>query len=126
MKRRPDSCHRLPRWGGVCALVAVGCGCGEAASPSPSPAASYAEARAVIDTHCVSCHSEQPTISAFPIAPSGVIFDTPEQMQQYAERIRLRTNDGTMPLLNKTGMTEHERAVLGRWAEGGARGPTAP
>jgi len=124
MKPRPDRRHRLPRWRGVCLLVAVGSGCREAASPPP--AASYAEARAVIGTHCVSCHSEQPTVPAFPIAPSGVVFDTPEQMQQYAERIRLRTNDGTMPLLNKTSMTEYERGVLGRWAEGGARLPTQP
>jgi uncharacterized membrane protein len=78
----------------------------------------------VVDNHCVSCHSEEPTIPAFPIAPAGVALDTAAQMQRYAERIKVRTAlDRTMPLLNKTQMTEHERYVLAAWVEGGAKGP---
>jgi uncharacterized membrane protein len=52
------------------------------------------------------------------------MLDTATQMQQFAERIKVRTAlDRTMPLLNKTGMTEDERGVLARWVEHGARGP---
>jgi uncharacterized membrane protein len=105
---------------GACAVLPLALGCSETA---PSPLApSYAEARAVVEGHCVSCHSEHPSIPAFPIAPSGVVLDTPKQMQKYAERIKVRAAlDRTMPLLNKTGITEEERSVLARWVEAGAR-----
>jgi uncharacterized membrane protein len=89
----------------------------------PSPEASYAQARAVVDRHCVSCHSERPTIPAFPIAPAGFVLDTAAQMRQQAERIRARTVDQTMPLLNKTGMTDEERDILRRWVDAGAKAP---
>jgi uncharacterized membrane protein len=103
-------------------VVALAPGCREATTSAQAP--SYAEARAVIEAHCVSCHSEQPSLPAFPIAPMGVLLDTPTQMQQYAERIKARTVlDRTMPLLNKTGMTEDERGLLASWVEHGARGP---
>ena len=89
-----------------------------------SPAVSYAEARAVVDQHCVACHSEHPTVPAFPIAPGGLVLDTADQMQRYAEVMRVRTVvKRDMPLLNKTHMTDGERAVLNGWVEGGARGP---
>jgi uncharacterized membrane protein len=82
------------------------------------------EARAVVDRHCLACHSERPTIAAFPIAPNGVLFDTAEQMQRHAQRIKVRTViDRSMPLLNKTGMTDAERTILGRWVENGGKGP---
>ena len=78
----------------------------------------------MVDRHCVSCHSEQPTIAAFPIAPNGFKFDTAEQMEQHAQRIRVRTIvDKTMPLLNKTGMTDEEREVLRQWIDAGGKAP---
>ncbi len=77
----------------------------------------------MVDRHCVSCHSERPTVPAFPIAPGDVSLDTAEQMQRRAERLMARTLDGTMPLLNKTGMTERERSIIRRWVEAGAKGP---
>jgi uncharacterized membrane protein len=94
------------------------------ACEDPEPLVSYAEARALVDRHCVACHSARPTIPAFPIAPNGLELDTPEQMTKSAERIKLRTIvDKTMPLLNKTGMTDAERELLGKWIDAGARGP---
>lgn len=121
MRHRAGSSRCIARCSGSIALAAV-VGCGDRASSTAAP--SYAEARAVVEGHCISCHSEQPTIPAFPIAPSGVVFDTAEQMQRYAERIRVRTVvDRTMPLLNKSGMTDRERAVLAGWIEAGAKRP---
>ena len=34
------------------------------------------KARRVVDQHCIGCHSETPTVPAFPIAPGGVVFDS--------------------------------------------------
>jgi uncharacterized membrane protein len=85
---------------------------------------SYAEARAVVAFHCVSCHSDRTTVPAFPIAAGGVELDTLAQMQRYAERIKVRVvKQRNMPLLNPTEMTDSERALLGAWVDSGARGP---
>ena len=86
-------------------------------------APSYGQARAIVDRHCVSCHSAHPVIPAFPIAPGGVELDTLGQLQQYAVRVRVRTLDQTMPLLNKTQMTQAERRIVAGWVEAGAEGP---
>lgn len=112
--------RRACPWLGMCVSLAPGLGCRARGGPSQAP--SYAEARAIVDNHCVACHSGEPSIPAFPIAPAGVELDTAAQMRQYAERIRARTVlDKTMPLLNKTGMTDREREVLALWVENGAR-----
>jgi uncharacterized membrane protein len=84
----------------------------------------YPEARAVVDRHCVQCHSEHNTVPAFPIAADGLELDTAEQMQRSADRIRVRAvEQRDMPLLDKTGMTAEERAVLARWIDAGAAVP---
>jgi uncharacterized membrane protein len=63
-------------------------------------------------------------VPAFPIAPDGFEFDTAEQMHRHAARIKARTVvDKTMPLLNKSGMTDGEREVLRSWIDAGARTP---
>jgi uncharacterized membrane protein len=99
-----------------------GCARGDG-GPQPR-AASYVQARAVVDRHCLGCHSERPTVPAFPIAAAGFSFDTAEQMRRHAARIKQRTAvDRTMPLLNKTGMTEPEREILSSWVDAGAKAP---
>jgi uncharacterized membrane protein len=81
----------------------------------------FVNARAVIQQRCVACHSAQPTDELFTAAPAGVAFDTPEQIQAMAARIRERAVVlKTMPFGNKTRMTEEERALLGAWVEQGA------
>jgi uncharacterized membrane protein len=81
----------------------------------------FTAARAVIDRRCLSCHSETPTDDVFRAAPNGVTFETPESIRARAEPIRLRVVlTRTMPLGNKTGMTEAERDLLGRWLDQGA------
>jgi uncharacterized membrane protein len=84
----------------------------------------YSAVRAVVDRHCVGCHSEQPNVPAFPIAAAGLSFDTAEQLQRHAERIKERVvRQRNMPLLNKTEMTDGERVLLGAWVDSGASGP---
>jgi len=73
----------------------------------------------VIQTHCANCHAAKPTDEIFVIAPLGLMFDTWQQIEQRAAVIHRRavvTKD--MPLMNKTGMTENERQIIGNWFKG--------
>ena len=82
----------------------------------------FATVRAIIAQRCQSCHSEYQSDSSFGYAPGGVTFDRPESIARLAERIRVRAVETkTMPLANKTGMTDAERDLLARWIEAGAR-----
>jgi uncharacterized membrane protein len=81
----------------------------------------FASVRAVIVQRCQPCHSQYQSDRTFGPAPGGVTFDTPENIARLAERIRVRAVDTkTMPIANKTGMTEDERALLARWVAAGA------
>jgi uncharacterized membrane protein len=92
------------------------------AGVTAGPRVSFGEARAVINRRCLPCHSRFPTDSVFTMAPGGVTFDAPEDIQRRADRIRERAvNQQTMPLANKTGITPEERELLRRWLDGGAR-----
>jgi uncharacterized membrane protein len=83
---------------------------------------SFRTARRIVDLRCAACHSGQPTDDAFRVAPNGVTFDAPESIRARAAEIKLRTVlTRSMPLGNKTGMTERERELLGRWVDQGAR-----
>ena len=82
---------------------------------------SLAEVSAVLFERCTSCHSANPTDDIFRVAQGGVNFDSIAQMRQWAPRIQARavdTND--MPFMNKTGMTDEERVLIGRWIGAGA------
>jgi uncharacterized membrane protein len=82
----------------------------------------FAAAQQVISRRCITCHSATPSDDQFTVAPGGVVFDTPEQISRMVERIRERAVvSKTMPLGNKTGMTEAERALLASWIEQGAK-----
>lgn len=93
-------------------------------SESSTPGAGappFVEVRAVIVQRCTACHSETPTDPTFAAAAGGVRFDTPQQIKARADRIRVRAvEQRTMPLANKTGMPDDERAILGRWVDAGA------
>ena len=77
--------------------------------------------RSVIAQRCQPCHSQYQSDRSFGPAPGGVTFDTPESIARLAERIRVRAVETkTMPLANKTDMTEEERELIGRWIAAGA------
>ena len=47
------------------------------------------------------------------------MFDSLAEVRQWAPRIKARTIDSNdMPFMNKTAMTDQERASLGRWLAG--------
>lgn len=83
----------------------------------------FAQAKAVIQSRCIVCHSHDPADRTFGPSPGGVSFETDERILTLAQRIHFRAVESkTMPLANKTGMTDEERAILGRWVDQGARG----
>jgi len=90
--------------------------------PPPSgPPVTFAEANDILTRRCRTCHSATPTDDVFHSPPSGVTFDTPASIQAYAPRILLRAVEAqTMPLGNKTQITDEERETLGRWIDQGA------
>jgi uncharacterized membrane protein len=81
----------------------------------------FTAVKEVIERRCISCHSRTPTDAVFRVAPNGVTFDAAESIRAHAETIRTRVVlSRNMPLGNKTGMTNQERALLGRWLAQGA------
>ncbi len=86
------------------------------------PPVPYATVQTIIEARCISCHASKPTNPAFAAPPVGMIFDTPLHVQTHKDRILVRACETkTMPLGNMTGMTDDERAMLGRWIAEGAR-----
>ncbi len=81
----------------------------------------FSQAYAVIEKRCFSCHSSHPTDDVFKSAPNGVVLDAPQKIQAFAQRIRERVFiHKTMPLANKTGMTDKERDLINQWILQGA------
>ncbi len=81
----------------------------------------FAEVQPIFQKHCVGCHSAKPTDDVQKIAPNGIMFDTPQQIQLHAERINVRAVlTKTMPQGNKTGITDKERSLIGAWVQQGA------
>jgi uncharacterized membrane protein len=81
----------------------------------------YAEARSITEHRCLQCHSAQPTDDTWKVPPNGLTFDSPAMMKAFAPRIRERVFvQKTMPLGNKTGITDEERSKLADWVDQGA------
>jgi len=112
------------RWALLPAALALG-GAMMVSTPRASARAdsvpSFGAVRLVIAQRCQPCHSQYQTDRTMGPAPGGVTFDTPESIVRLADRIRERAVETrTMPLGNKTGITEAERELLGRWTAAGA------
>ena len=76
----------------------------------------FVKVQEVINERCVMCHSATPNHPTAPVAPNGVMLDTPEQIEQWAARIHERTVvTKTMPLANLTQITEAEIRLLDNW-----------
>jgi uncharacterized membrane protein len=84
----------------------------------------FARVQEIMLKRCVPCHSEVPRDPQFSAPPSGVVFDSPERIQIMADRIKERAfTTGTMPFVNRTQITDTERAELARWVDDGAKIP---
>lgn len=88
---------------------------------TPAQTVSFSEVNTIIQNRCATCHSANPTDDVFKVAPSGAMYDTPEEIKKYVPKIKARAVDSkTMPLGNKTQMTDKEREILGLWIAQGA------
>ncbi len=93
----------------------------QAATTQARAPVSFAEVREVIRQRCNICHSATPNHPTAPVAPRGIMFDTPEQIRQWTKRIHASTvTSKTMPLANLTQITEEERELIARWYQAGA------
>ena len=72
----------------------------------------------IVQNRCIACHSSHPTDDVFKVAPNGIMFDNFSVFQTYSARVRERVvNQKTMPLGNKTGMTDEERDQVAHWLD---------
>ena len=107
-----------PAAAGVVALVWV-------SRPTPAPVmaagskpVSFTDVLPIVARRCQPCHSTHPTDDTFHQAPAGVVLETSAELEHLAPLIRqFAVQTKTMPLANKTGMTDAERALLGRWLD---------
>lgn len=80
------------------------------------------EVNTIVQTRCSSCHSSSPTDDVFTTAPNGVMYNTPQDIINMADKIMQRVVlTKTMPQNNKTGMTDEERNIIKCWIEQGAK-----
>ena len=76
---------------------------------------SFAEAQKVFEQRCYMCHGPA-------VQMKNVRLDSPEQVAQHAQAVYQQVVvTKIMPMGNATGMTDDERALIGRWFEGGAK-----
>ena len=79
---------------------------------------SIAEVKTIIEKHCVSCHSVNPSDEIFVTAPNGFMLNTEDQIIASKNQIYQRSvATNSMPLGNKTNMTSDERQILKAWIE---------
>lgn len=82
---------------------------------------SFAEVNSIIQVRCLACHSSKPTDDFYKAAPNGVMYETPQAILKLKDKIMQRVVvTKTMPLNNKTNMTQKERDVIRCWIEQGA------
>ncbi|MEJ7828651.1 MAG: urate hydroxylase PuuD, partial [Segetibacter sp.] len=74
---------------------------------------SFNEVNMIVQKRCLQCHSSHPTDEVFTVPPNGVVYETPQNIAGLKDKILQRVVvTKTMPLNNKTNMTEEERQVI--------------
>ena len=82
----------------------------------------YLKVKSIVNQRCTVCHSANAKDPSFGSPAGGTLFDTDEQIKAKSDRIKARAVvQKTMPFANnKTGITDDERALLGKWVDQGA------
>jgi uncharacterized membrane protein len=94
---------------------------GTAPAQPGAAAVPFARVQQVVAERCQPCHSLHPTYPGTKAAPTGIVFDTPEQIRARAALIQqLAVSSTVMPIGNATEMTQAERNLLGQWIGQGA------
>ena len=74
----------------------------------------YAQVRPVLEQRCYQCHGAA-------LQMKNVRLDSPENLQAHAAAVYQQAVVAkTMPMNNATGITDEERALIGRWFQAGA------
>ena len=88
-------------------------------APMPAAAAAppvaFQDVQKVLEQRCAMCHGAQ-------VQMKNVRLDTPDQVALHAQAIyQQAVVTKIVPMTNATGMTEEERALVGRWFQAGAK-----
>lgn len=87
----------------------------QAAAASATAPVSYAQVQAVLEQRCQMCHGAQ-------VQMKNVRLDSAQTLKLHAQGVYQQAVVArTMPMNNATGITDAERALLGRWFLTGAR-----
>ncbi|WP_028312644.1 urate hydroxylase PuuD [Derxia gummosa] len=80
------------------------------------PPPTFAEVTKIVGERCVLCHNPQ-------LASKGVMLNTRDNLLAHAQQVyQMAVVQKLMPMNNATGITDEERALLGRWYLAGAKG----
>ena len=75
----------------------------------------FAQVKTVLEQRCYMCHGEQ-------VQMKNVRLDSPELIKQHAQNVYQQVVvTRQMPMNNSTGLTDEERALIGRWFQAGAK-----
>ena len=86
-----------------------------AASTATQGPPTVAQVLAVVEQRCAMCHGAQ-------VQMKNVRLDSPALLKQHAQAVyQQAVVTKVMPMNNATGITEAERALIGRWFEAGAK-----
>ena len=103
-------------WGAVALALALLAGLVVWMAPAPQAGASgapvaLAQVQAIAGQRCLACHTGE-------VAQKGVRLDSAEALMAHKAQIYQQVIvQRAMPLNNATGMTDDERALIGRWAQ---------
>ena len=87
----------------------------DASSAAAPKVAAYGDVQKVLEQRCYLCHGAQ-------VQMKNIRLDSPQALKQHAQAVYVQAAVAkTMPLNNATGITEAERALIGRWFQDGAR-----
>jgi uncharacterized membrane protein len=84
-------------------------------SADPVKPVSFVQVQSLVTQHCLSCHNAQ-------VQMKNVRLDSPEQIKLHAQNVYQQVVvSKQMPMGNATGLTEEDRALIGRWFVAGAK-----
>jgi uncharacterized membrane protein len=86
----------------------------QASAAATAAPVEFAQVRQVIEQRCAMCHNAQ-------LQSKNVALHTPELIARHAQAVyQQAVVQKLMPMNNATGITDEERALLGRWFQAGA------
>lgn len=121
VSRHKGAASPMPAIGGIAALAATAVlanglpGFGstqvdDVAAPEMAAIAS------IITARCTGCHANAPSWPGFAAAPAGVVLETQDDIERYADKIHQQTVVlKAMPIGNLSGITDEERAAIDAW-----------